>query len=74
MKDVIDFLKGKRKEYISLVNADTPENREKINRIVEIRREIKTLRDEEEIIKETLTYPEIKADEEVKNENKEVSL
>ena len=53
------------KEYVSMIYADTPENREKMDEIIDIRRQMKTLEYKEEIIKETLTHPEIKVDEEV---------
>lgn len=55
---------NRTKEYVSMIYADTPENREKMNKIIEIQRKIKTLRDEDEKISETLTRPEIKADKE----------
>ena len=58
-------VKGNRsKEYVSMIYADTPENREKMNKIIEIQRKIETLRDEDEKISETLTRPERKADKE----------
>ena len=55
---------NRTKEYVSMIYADTPENREKMNKRIEIQRKIKTLRDEDEKISETLTRPEIKADKE----------
>ena len=55
---------NRTKEYVSMIYADTPENREKMNEIIEIRRKIKTLQNEDEKISKTLTRPEIKADKE----------
>ena len=54
----------RRKEYIDSIYADTPENREKMNEIIEIYRKINTLSKEREEIEKTLTHPEIKADKE----------
>ena len=53
------------KEYIDRIYSDTPENREKMNEIIEIRRKINTLSEEKEKIEKTLTHPEIQIDEEV---------
>ncbi len=58
-------VKGDRsKEYVSMIYADTPENREKMNEIIDIRRKIKALENECEKIYKTLSHPEIKTDEE----------
>ena len=52
------------KEYVSTIYADTPENREKMNEMIDIRRKIKDLEGEFEKINKTLTHPEIKVDKE----------
>ena len=58
-------VKGNRsKKYVSMIYADTPENRAKMNEIIDIRRKIKDLEDEFEKINKTLTHPEIKVDKE----------
>ena len=58
-------VKGNRsKEYVPMIYADTPENRAKMNEIIDIRRKIKDLEDEFEKINKTLTHPEIKVDKE----------
>ena len=54
----------RRKEYIDRIYADTPENREKMNEIIEILRKINILSKEREEIEKTLTHPEIQVDEE----------
>ena len=60
----INGIGDRKKEYVSRIYADTPENREKMNEIIDIRRKIKALENECEKIYKTLSHPEIKTDEE----------
>ena len=55
---------NRSKEYVSMIYADTPENREKMNEIIDMRKKIKTLEIECEKISNTLTHPEIKTNKE----------
>ncbi len=42
-----------------MIYEDTQENREKMNKIIEIRKKIESLKDEENIITDTLTHPNL---------------